>query len=141
MKKEKSCGAIVFYIKGGMEQILLIKHTNSGHWSFPKGHVETGETEEQTARREIKEETGVDVDIDTRFRCAVTYSPKKEVVKDVIYFFATAKQHKTQRQESEVSDVKWVDISSAFDIVSYKNDKILVGKAIDFYKKTYKEIV
>lgn len=139
MKKEKSCGALVFYLKDNKEQILLIKHSNSGHWSFPKGHVEQGETEVQTAVREIKEETGVDVDIDTRFREVVTYSPKKDVIKDVIYFFAVAKGYETQKQESEVSEVRWVDADKVLRCVSYRNDKDLVTKAIRFYKQHKKE--
>ena len=56
MKKEKSCGCII--IKD--DEVLLIKH-NKGHWDFPKGHMEEGETEKQTAVREVKEETHMDV--------------------------------------------------------------------------------
>ena len=58
MKFEKSCGCIVL----NNEQVLLVKH-NKGHWDFPKGHVEEGETEKQTALREVKEETNIDVQI------------------------------------------------------------------------------
>ena len=141
MKKEKSCGALVFYLKDNKEQILLIKHSNSGHWSFPKGHVEAGETEVETAVREIKEETGVSANIDTRFREVVTYSPKKDIIKDVIYFFATADDDHTERQEEEVSEVMWVDINKAIKYVSYKNDKQLVNKAIGFYKSHKGEFV
>ena len=68
MMHEKSCGAIVYRKYHGNTEILLIKHINSGHWSFPKGHVEEGETEEETAKREIMEETGIDVNLDTTFR-------------------------------------------------------------------------
>ncbi|MBR5305852.1 MAG: NUDIX domain-containing protein [Oscillospiraceae bacterium] len=139
MKKEKSCGAIVFYLKEDKEQILLIKHSNSGHWSFPKGHVEEGETEVETAVREIMEETGVNADIDTRFRTVVTYSPKKDVIKDVVYFFATTDNYDTRNQEEEVSEVRWVDIDKALGSVSYKNDKELVKKAINFYRNHKKE--
>lgn len=67
MQHEKSCGAIVYRKSHGNTEILLIKHINSGHWSFPKGHMETGETEVETAVREIKEETSIDVMIDPRF--------------------------------------------------------------------------
>lgn len=141
MKKEKSCGAIVFYLEGEKEQILLIKHANSGHWSFPKGHVEAGETEVQTAVREIKEETGVNALIDTRFREVVTYSPKKDVLKDVVYFFATTKDYATSNQEEEVSDIRWMDMDNVLGNVSYKNDKELVKKAINFYKKHKEEFV
>ena len=139
MKKEKSCGAIVFYLKEDKEQILLIKHSNSGHWSFPKGHVEEGETEVETAVREIMEETGVNADIDTRFRTVVTYSPKKDVIKDVVYFFATTDNYDTRNQEEEVSEVRWVDIDKALGSVSYKNDKELVKKATNFYINHKKE--
>lgn len=141
MKKEKSCGAIVFYLEKDKEQILLIKHANSGHWSFPKGHVEAGETEVETAVREIKEETGVSARIDTRFREVVTYSPKKDVIKDVVYFFATTKDYETCNQEEEVSDIVWMDMEKVINNVSYKNDKELVKKAISFYKKYKEEII
>lgn len=86
MFHEKSCGAIVYRKFHGNIEILLIKHVNSGHWSFPKGHIEIGETEYQTALREIKEETGIDVLIDTSFREIVSYSPKKDTNKVVVYF-------------------------------------------------------
>ena len=58
MKYEKSCGCIVFNEK---KQILLV-HQNAGHWGMPKGHVENDETEIQTAKREVKEETNLDVE-------------------------------------------------------------------------------
>ena len=54
MTHEKSCGGIVYRKFHGNTEILLIKHVKSGYWSFPKGHVENGETEEETAKREIK---------------------------------------------------------------------------------------
>ena len=61
MKHEKSCGALVYRKHGDRTELLLIKHRFGGHWSFPKGHVELGENEFQTALREVKEETGLDV--------------------------------------------------------------------------------
>lgn len=81
MNYEKSCGAIVYRKHHGNTEILLVRHLKSGHWSFPKGHMEAGETEEDTARREIKEETGLDVLLDTGFRETVNYSPKKNTKK------------------------------------------------------------
>ena len=59
LKYEKSCGALVFRQdpKTGCMYILMIRHKRGGHRSFPKGHVEAGETEHQTAIREVEEET------------------------------------------------------------------------------------
>lgn len=81
MLHEKSCGAIVYRKSHGNTEILLIKHINSGHWSFPKGHVEGNETEVETAIREIKEETAIDVMIDPTFRETVSYYPKRDTQK------------------------------------------------------------
>jgi 8-oxo-dGTP pyrophosphatase MutT (NUDIX family) len=129
MKYEKSCGAIVYRKYHGNLQILLIKHVNSGHWSFPKGHVENGETEDETARREIMEETNVDVIIDTTFRETVSYSPKKDTCKVVVYFLARAKSFSYIPKLDEISEVKWVDIDLARNILTYDNDKSIVTKA------------
>ena len=63
MKREKSCGALVYRItQNGQKELLFIKHRHGTHWSFPKGHMEEGENEVQTALREVKEETGLDID-------------------------------------------------------------------------------
>ena len=76
----------------------------------PKGHVEENETEEETALREIKEEVGLNVIIDSGFRIVETYSPKDGFVKDVVYFVAYSKSMDTTMQAEEVRDIKWVKI-------------------------------
>ncbi len=96
---------------------------------FPKGHVEAGETEVETAMREIKEETNIDVIIDPTFRETVTYSPKKDTMKVVVYFLAKAKNVDYYPQEDEIAEIRWVDISYASNILSYENDKTIVTKA------------
>ncbi|MCI8601485.1 MAG: NUDIX domain-containing protein [Oscillospiraceae bacterium] len=129
MPYEKSCGAIVFRKYHGNTELLLIKHTAGGHWSFPKGHVEQDETEEQTALREIKEETAIDVEICPGFREVVTYSPKRDVMKDVIYFLGKAKNYNYVPQESEIAQVQWVEINLAHSFLTYDNDKQLLTRA------------
>ena len=137
MLHEKSCGAIVYRKFHGNTEILLIKHINSGHWSFPKGHVENGETEMETAKREIKEETAIDVMIDPTFRETVTYSPKKDTVKVVVYFLARAKNVNFIPQEDEIAEIRWVDISYAGNILSYENDRTIVTRAKNAIKNTH----
>lgn len=133
--KEKSCGAIVSKIINGTPLILLIRHMNGGHWAFPKGHVEENETEVQTATREILEETGLHAEIDTGFRYVVTYSPKENVVKDVVYFSATTKDESLQMQAEEVTDIKWVNLCEAMEILTYDNDKKILESYIKYAKK------
>ncbi len=129
MLHEKSCGAIVYRRFHGNIEILLIKHVNSGHWSFPKGHVEGDETELETARREIKEETGLDVIIDQTFRETVSYSPKRDTQKVVVYFLALARNYDYVPQEEEIAEIRWVDIIRATHMLTYENDKTIVNKA------------
>ncbi len=129
MVHEKSCGAIVYRKHHGNIEILLIKHVNSGHWSFPKGHVEENETEVETAKREIKEETGLDVIIDPTFRETVTYYPRKDAHKIVVYFIARAKNFDYTPQVEEIAEIRWVDVGHATTILTYENDKLIVNKA------------
>ena len=137
MSYEKSCGAVVFRKYHGNIELLLIKHVVGGHWSFPKGHVEPGETEEQTALREIKEETGIDVELNTSFREVVSYSPKRDTTKDVIYFLGKAKTFQYTPQEEEIAQIKWVEINLAHSFLTYDNDKHLVNKAKPMIRDLY----
>ena len=136
MKKEKSCGAIVYRYNAGDLYILMIQ-MNIGHWSFPKGHVEENETEVQTAVREVKEETNIDVLVDPGFREMTTYSPFHDVMKDVIYFVATPISNDLQAQEEEVTDVKWIHYEDALNVVTYESDRNILLNAINYIKKKF----
>lgn len=125
MKYEKSCGAVVF----DGDKILLIKQLE-GHWGFPKGHVEGGETEVQTAVREIKEETNYDVEIDERYRYQESYSPKEDVKKDVVYFVAKKMGGNMLAQAEEIQDIKWLNIEDAINKLTYQSSKNVLRKVI-----------
>ena len=91
MTQEKSCGSVIFKRqKDGIKYLLL--HYSAGHWDFPKGHQEKNEKEEQTAAREIKEETGIeDIEFVDNFLETIKYFYKKgeeTVYKEVIFFLA-----------------------------------------------------
>lgn len=128
-KYEKSCGAVIF---NGAGRILLI-HQQKGHWGFPKGHVENGETEEMTALREIKEEVGLDVDIDTGFREVTRYSPYPGVIKDVVYFVARVSgSDRIKLQPEEVIAYEWATAQGARNALTFRGDRELVEKAIAY---------
>ena len=122
MKKEKSCGCIILNDKN---EILLVLQS-AGHWGLPKGHVEEGETEEQTAIREVKEETNVDVIVNTNLRYSMVYSPKEDVEKEVVYFIAKNTSNDCKPQLEEVQEMKWLDIDNAIDTITYENSKDLL---------------
>ncbi len=126
MKYEKSCGAVIF----DNDKVLVLKQVQ-GHWGFPKGHVENNETEIETAIREIKEETNLDVEINEKFRYVETYSPKENVTKDVVFFVAKKIGGDVKPQEEEVSEIKWVSPKEALELVSYESSKIVMEKVIN----------
>ncbi len=132
MKYEKSCGALVFRQRGDKVELLLLKHRFGGHWSFPKGHVERGETERQTALREVKEETGLDIGLIDGFRQSVSYFPRHNIKKQVVYFLGSALSDHVVRQEEEISEICWVEIGRAYEMVTFKNDKTLINHAKAF---------
>ena len=123
MKREKSCGALVVRKNGESYDLVLLRHRFGGHWSFPKGHVEGGETEAETARREIREETGLLANIDTAFRQTVTYYPKANVVKDVIFFTAQPTGGTEHAQEEEIAQIGWFSLPEALERVTYATDE------------------
>ena len=130
MKKEKSCGIIVFKD----DKVLVIKH-NRGHYGFPKGHVEDNETEEETAIREVKEETNVDAKIIGDFRKVITYSPKENVMKDVVYFIGIPKSLNIKNQIEEVSEATFVATDIALNLVTYHDETKVLEEAIEYYKR------
>ena len=137
MVKEKSCGAVVYKIENNNVLYLLVKH-NKGHISFSKGHVEKDETEEMTAKREIKEETNIDVSIDKNFRVVRTYSPKENVLKDVILFVGKAENNDVKRQECEIEKVMWLPFDKAFESLTYDTDRDVLEKAKEYLVKNEK---
>lgn len=126
---EKSCGAVVYRRHHGNLEILLIRHLNSEHWSFPKGHMEEGENEEETAVREVLEETSIEIVLDPSFRETVTYFPRKDTQKVVVYFIGRAKNFEFTPGKNEISEVRWVDVGYAHQLLTYENDKVIVNKA------------
>ncbi len=132
--QEKSCGAVVYRGSGSTREYLIIRH-NGGHWSFPKGHVEDRETEVETAKREILEETGLTTEINTAFRSVVTYSPKAGVVKDVVFFLASVTGGTEHAQEEEIAQLEWFSFEKACEVVTFPTDTKVLEDAEEFLEK------
>ena len=126
---EKSCGAIVIHKNGDRCKILLVRNHNGRNYSFPKGHVEQGETEEQTAVREVKEETGLDITIIPSFREIADYCPFGKIRKRVVFFMAQTMSDKVNIQEEEIDSYIWVDLNEAHTRCTYDNDLRVIRKA------------
>jgi 8-oxo-dGTP pyrophosphatase MutT (NUDIX family) len=145
MPIEKSAGAVIFYKDNVSKGIfyLLLHYPNISHradkdyWDLPKGHLERGETSEEAARREVKEETGLDIEILPNFKETIRYFFRwegKNVLKFVTFFWA-----ETKSKEVEISDehigFEWLPFEEAVAKVAFKNAKEMIKKANNYLNK------
>lgn len=136
MKKEKSCGAVIFTKNDDEIKYLIIKQ-HQGFHGFPKGHVEKGESEEETALREIQEEVGLEVELIPDFREKMEYKnpENKNAIKEVIFFLAKADHAKMKIQEEEILEVNLLNYNEAMKQLTHENSKDLLEKARKFIEK------
>jgi 8-oxo-dGTP pyrophosphatase MutT (NUDIX family) len=136
MKNERSAGAVIFR-KNNKTMYLLLEYA-MGHWDFPKGNIEKGETEEETIKREVKEETGIgDLKITKDFREVISYFYKLKgelVSKKVVFYLAETKTFKI-RLSFEHKGYKWLPFKEAVEKLTFKNAKEILKKADAFLKK------
>lgn len=134
MKFEKSCGAVIFKLKNGTRKYLTVEYKKEpGYWGLVKGHVEPGETELETARREIHEEVGLqDLAFFAGFRTETTYSPKPGVEKLVVFFLARANEDKVEYLHDEHIDHKWSKYKKVLKKLTYANDQAMIIRAEKF---------
>jgi len=127
----KKAGCVILS-ENNPDKVLLINRKKQGDWSFPKGHVEKGESYEECAIREVKEETGLNVTLSEVFG---TVRYKSNSGKDIIakYFIAYTVGSETFNPEPKVVP-KWVNISEAGEVLSHKNMS-------DFYKENAPKIM
>jgi 8-oxo-dGTP pyrophosphatase MutT (NUDIX family) len=132
--EERSAGAVVFKTTK-KETRLYVLLLNAGRWDFPKGNMEDGETELQTVRREVGEETGLKgIKIVPGFRKVIEYFYRrdgKNIHKQVVYLLAEADDEKV-KISSEHQDFGWFSCSEAVARASYDNTKMLLAKADRF---------
>jgi 8-oxo-dGTP pyrophosphatase MutT (NUDIX family) len=150
---EKSVGAVIFRREDKIYYLLLNygKMKNGSHyWNFVKGHTEKGETEEETMRRETKEETGIDdLKIISGFCDNNRYlyhalgkerEERKEkgrktiIAKKSVYLLAETKSKDIKLSDEHV-DFVWLPFKQAIEKLTYKSSRRTLKKANDFLKK------
>jgi len=137
MEKEKSAGAVLY--RQDRERLYLLLHYEGGHWDFPKGHIEAGESEKDTAKREVKEEAGIGkIEILPVFRESIHYFYKfegKAFSKEVVFFIA-----RTEEKEVKISfehiGFEWLAYREALERLTFKNSKSILEKAEKFLNES-----
>lgn len=130
MKREFSAGGIVFNNKG---QVLVTQHSQNHHWSFPKGLVDPGQTTEEAAIREVKEEGGVEAEIVGKIgynKYVYTFEGEK-IFKVVTYFLMKYLSGDPKDHDWEVSEANWYTPEDALKQLTFSQDKDLLKKALE----------
>ena len=130
---ENSCGAIVF--NENTEKILLVKMHN-GNWGFPKGHIENNETKEETAIREVQEETNVTIKIIPNFEREIKYIPNEKTIKKVTIFAGITQDEDVKIDTFEIEAFQWCTYEEALKLVTYKLQKDVLEKARKVFVKS-----
>lgn len=138
MLKEFSYGAVIYKMENDNHLFLLVNSKRSGIWGFPKGHIENCESETETARREIFEETGIkNIEFIKNFRQEDVYIiggatgriNERQVEKHSIYFLAAALENALDFDKNEILELKWADINQAQALLSFANQKKIISSA------------
>jgi bis(5'-nucleosidyl)-tetraphosphatase len=138
---ERSAGAIIFRKEEGITYYLLLHYpvrssrTKREYWDLPKGHIETGETIEDTVKREVREETGLtDIGLKDGFQTKIRYyltKDKQKVLKTVVFLLAETKT-KYIKISDEHLGFKWLPYKEALEKLTFKNAKNILQKANGF---------
>lgn len=104
----KSCGVLPCRVVDGEKEFLIVYESYSQCWSLPKGHMEAGETEEQTALRELMEETGLTATLDTSKFASIEH-PISPIAKKQVVIFLGQVQGDPKPRPGEIEGCKWVN--------------------------------
>ena len=133
MQREFSAGGIV--LKNG--KVLLTKHSENHHWSFPKGLIDPGQTPPEAAVREVREEGGVEAEILDKVgynKYVYTLNGEK-IFKVVTYFLMKYVSGDPKDHDWEVEEAGWYTPEDALKQLTFSQDKALLKKALEIYGK------
>lgn len=141
MPVERSAGAVIYKKEKNKIYYLLLHYpgvshrANKDYWDFPKGHIEKGENEIDTVKREIKEETGLDdIKIIEGFKEKIKYFFRwqgKKILK-FVSFYLVKTQEKDIKISFEHTGFAWLPYEKALERLTFDNAKEILKKAHDF---------
>ncbi len=133
---EKSCGAVIWRMGEDGIQYLIIHQKGSGTWSFPKGHMEKGESKRKAAEREIYEEVSLKADIDDGFEMSVAYKTKRGKLK-FVYLFVAQADGEIETCPDEVITHLWADKKTVLEHLPKVGYTKLLDAVEDYIRENY----
>ncbi len=136
--KDEAFGIVPIQQNPDGDRFLLIQH-HAGHWGFPKGHAEAGESPLETACREFTEETGIQAfTVIDRVSFTEHYMFQKngqKITKTVVYFPAWVQTSDVHRQEAEIKNYAWVQFDQALELITFNAAKQVLKEVNDYLQK------
>lgn len=136
--KDEAFGIVPILRQEEGEKFLLIQH-HAGHWGFPKGHADPGETAIAAACREFEEETGITAYKllgETSFSEEYSFiRNKKNVRKTVTYFPAVVTSDVVTCQAKEIKDYAWLPYEAAVNKITFNPARQLLVEVYDYLKQ------
>jgi len=133
MEVLRLAGSVVYAEHEGVTYFALV-HDIFGHWTLPKGRIEEGESVEDGAKREIKKEIGIAIEIKANLgqnEYVASHPEKGKIRKQVSYFLAQAPYEKlTLEQKGGLDDAQWFKIADILDLNFYEDILPIVTKAV-----------
>ena len=128
--REVAAGGLVYRWEKGELWLLMILD-QYGHWTWPKGLVEEGESLEEAAVREVGEETGLEVDSKEALTPVTYWYTRRgqRIHKEVHFFLMTKRGGRLRPQLEEIADVQWVTVDEVLRRLSYENSREMVEEA------------
>lgn len=130
--RAESSGGVVYRGETGAIELVLVGRSESGTWALPKGTPHRGETREETARRETREETGLDVQILEPIG-NITYwfaLRRMRVCKTVYYYLMRSVGGDTSRHDPEYDLVQWFPAEEALSVMTFPNEAEIARQAL-----------
>ena len=126
-----SAGGVVYRSLDGRIQIVLAHRRAPALWALPKGTPDSGETIEETALRETREETGLEVEVE-RPLTAIRYffvRGSTRFHKTVHFFLMRATGGATDAHDHEFDEVRWMDLPEALAVMTHATERSVVEEA------------
>ena len=127
-KRVDSAGAFIFRQGDNGRELLMVEGRRG--WSMPKGHIEYGETPEEAALREVREETGIEAEIIPGFSFK-TVSGLKGEHRAITYFKASYKGGTLKAQTEEVKSAAWIPAEKCEGLLRFKEDVPALRAALE----------
>ena len=140
MKRKVAAGGVVIRQHKDTKQAILVLQSNHKGWCFPKGHIEPGESLEETALREVEEETGIKGRIivplpETSYR--FISSKGNKIDKTVYWYLMRYHKKGVQTHAHEIDEVKWIPLEKIEKLLDFKEDRVLFNNALKAIKKHF----